>query len=178
MTMAKESFRDSHRFTLRALGQALLAVYGLVLYLSIAGLVLFGLYYAKLDGNRLLDLPEVISLLVAEVPLGLGLWWMLGERKRGRLSDAKANIEFYEAYGHLVVHYWYLFNVKLIQTGFYVVENPNTHTAYDCPSFIGELANLGVIHKVQHKSEPAMRDFLKAKGTMIVNREATFVELR
>lgn len=163
---------SSRRFTYRGIRETLEYGATALLALFAAFLVLQVLYL-----HGLLNVSEVISLGVAELPLGLGLWWILGERSRGHLSDAKDNIELWERYSHLVIHFWYLLGSR-IGTLYYVVENSNTKTAYDCPRFLGELASRGIIHKIKHKNEPEMREYLKAKQITIVEREATFLELQ
>jgi len=158
-------------FTIK--GIVALALYGFFV------LLLFSLILATLiilGGVHLLDYSQIISLVVAEMPLGVGLWWFLGDRFHGRLSEAIDSMELFREYSHLTIHYWHI-GPRAFGQIYFIMENSSTRIAYDCPVFLGDLGRRGIIHRVRHKNEVEMREYLKAEGITLVERDVTFAEL-
>ncbi len=148
--------------------------YGIVI-----GVLVAVFFYGTIFYNAgLLNPTEVVSVFVAEAPLGIGLWWVLGERSRSRFSDAIDSITLGKEYDNLIVHYWVLGWKGILTKTFCAVENKDTHLAYDCPEFLEELGSKGIVHRIKHKNEPAMREYLKEHEVTLVEEVATFAELR
>ena len=161
----------SHFFTIKAL-----VSFVFYAFFVLVALLLISIFLIILGDVHLLNYSEIVSWLVAEVPLGIGLWWFLGDRFHGRLSEAKDSIELFREYSHLMIHYWYL-GPRPFGFFYFIVENTSTQIAYDCPSFLGDLGSRGIIHRVKHKNEAEMREYLKAHGITLITREVTFAEL-
>lgn len=163
----------SHRLTIRGILDLVSFYVAILIILTVFSEFCLILYAAKL-----LVPWEAVSVFIAELPLGIGLWWFLGERRRTQWSEWLDSIQLGEKYTHLIVHYWVIGWTSFGKT-FSVVENTKTHSAYDCPPFIEEFSMKGVINRQKHKNEPEMRAYLLTHATTLFDKkEATLIDLR
>ena len=164
------SFRR-HRLTI-------VGLVGLVLGVGLGVVALLVIYtiLSLLGAVKLLDYSLIASLVVVELPLAVILSYLFGERRRERLSEALDTIELAQKYAHLRLHYWSIIpKTSILQ--YYVVENLNTHMAYDCPAYMVSIAHLGIIPRVKHKNETEMRTALENKHVPFFERDASFAEI-
>jgi hypothetical protein len=163
----------SHRLTIRGILDLLIFYVAILTILAVFARLCLILVVANL-----LVPWEAVSVFIAELPLGIGLWWFLGERRRTQWSEWLDSIQLGEKYTHLIVHYWVV-GIPLLRKTFSVVENTKTRKAYDCPPFIEELSMKGVVDRHPHKNEPEMRAYLLAHAISLFDKkEATLIDLK
>ena len=156
-----------------------------LLFTASIGVLLYAVWQGfGTEIRGLFDPREAFSILVSDLAVALGLWWILGERSRDRMSNAKDLKELWETYKHLRIHYWYGLNGILGRIGlggfgplYYIVENTNTNLAYDSPGFLAELVRKNLVRRVKHKNEPEVRDYLEREHIHLEERMASFPEL-
>ncbi|MGP8057092.1 MAG: hypothetical protein ACLP9K_05790 [Nitrososphaerales archaeon] len=126
----------------------------------------------SLGESKLIDPSVVVSLVVIEAPL-TAFFYIL-ERRRSKLSEGTDRIETANKYKHLRLHHWILGKAWFNILDLYVIENRATQTAFDCPSYLHDWGDDGIIEMVEHKNEKALRDFLERQvpPVKLVEREA------
>ena len=128
------------------------------------------------DSLKLLDYSLIVSLVVVEVPIGLFLWFVLGERRRSKIQEVSYLVELAQKFKYLKIHRFGAFP-SLFRTQWYYVENLQQKLAYGCPRYIIQLGEWGAISVVKHKNEGEMNKHFRDNGVKNEEREPTMAEL-
>ncbi len=130
-----------------------------------------------LGAFKLLDFSLIASLVVVEVPLAFIVARLLGEHRRNRLSEALDMWELAQKWSHLRVCSFPI--VPRLGLGdYFIVVNWDTKKAFDCPKYVIEIANLGLVKKMRYKNEKHMRDDLALAAISLSTEEATIDDLK
>lgn len=132
-------------------------MYWLFIALAIVAMVYVILFLLAIN---LLDVKLILSLLVLELPLAIGLSYMLGERKRSKVQEAIEKVRSAKDLAHLRIH---RFGNPLMITWYYV-ENIPKKSAYDAPQYFLTLAEHDLVDIVDHKTKEDMVEHFKSSG--------------
>ncbi len=124
---------------------------------------------------NLLDWPLIVSLVVVEVPIGVFLWYILGERRHSKIQEVTDRIETAKKFKHLRIHNFSGFHG--LGLNWYYIENLSTKRAYDCPPDMSLLGKWGVINMVKHKNEEETNEYFRNSGVIYEERDPTDGEL-
>jgi hypothetical protein len=162
-----EGVRRSRKFAL-VMGRAI--VYVLMIEVALLGVLYLTIYNA-------LDWKLIISLVVAEVPIGVFLSVLLGERR----SRWYRRIELFDAMGrfsHLRMHYsqsW--LNADYPELLYFVV-NDRSGRAYRVQEGLHDLALDGIIRRQpKYQDQRELERFFAVNGIQVLDRTATLEEL-
>ena len=105
-----------------------------------------------------LDAKNAISVVLPEVALAVVLYYLLGERRRGRLGEVINLMEAHKKLSHLKVYTCPVFHHPF-RFIYYYVENPITRMAYRAPSYIEEWLTLALSLQLNAEMKSNCDDF-------------------
>ena len=135
-------------------------------YLVVVGTVSIGILALAFYAANLLDVKLIVSLSILEIPLAIGLSYILGERKRNKLQDAVERVRTARELAHLRVHRFG--NPTLM--AWYYLENTRTKRAYDASESFVTLARDDLLDIVEHKSKDEMVKHFELNGITLEDR--------
>jgi len=143
-------------------------------------ILLAGLY---LIDFRLLDYQLIVSLVVAEVPIGVFLSYILGERRhsdRAKMQEAVSMAHALMEFGHLKVYRvliigsWENYDYPALK---YYVINALTNNAFRAPDFVHELAETKVIRETTFKTTEDLDKKMSEESITLHDHEPDLQEL-
>lgn len=137
-------------------------------------LVMAASYLLWLEGW--IDPTTVVSVVVPELAIAALLYFLLGNRRRGRLDELLSRVEASQKFGHLKV---YKTNSYGKLEYYYYVENINTKKVYRSPDFLQEAVDSNLISVIGETfdNETKLEAFFKEKQLSLIDRDATITEL-
>ena len=125
-----------------------------------------------LYGLGLLDLRTIVSITVTEVGIGIFLYYLFGQGRRGSEEEMVNLMDATEKLSHLRVY-----TFEFLGAVFYYVENTTTKEYYKTPKNIEQMVELGVITTITCKDEEEMRAILQKNNSHPNEQEPTIVQL-
>jgi hypothetical protein len=139
--------------------------------IGIAELLIFiSLLFAGLLG--LLDMRTIVSVAVTEVGIGILLYYMLGEHRRGRLDEIVNLMDACAKFSHLKV-----FTYQMMSFHYYYVVNTLTKQAYVAPTFIENIVDDGVFEVVTCKNQKEMKRKFREEKIKLNDYEPSLADL-
>jgi uncharacterized membrane protein len=124
------------------------------------------------------DVKAVASVVLTELAIGVGLYYVLGERRRSHIAEVVNLVDVVEKFSHLKVYTFSVFPRPFRYT-FYFVENTETKQYYKAPKYLEELVEEGIIATEKEcKNEAEMKKILEKNGSQANDREPSFIELK
>lgn len=153
----------------------------LAVLMAIAYVIVYcGLYIVNF---KLLDYQLIVSLVVAEVPIGVFLSYILGERRhsdRARMQEAVSMAHALMEFGHLKVYRaldignWENYDYPILQ---YYVINALTNIAFRAPDFVHELAETKVIRETIFDTTEDLKKKMSEESIALHDHEPDLQEL-
>ena len=155
----------------------------LVLGSAIWAFIIIGAIYlvTYLLVGQLIEWSLIVSLWVAEVPIGVFLWALLGERghsARRRAIDAIEKAKAIEEYEHLEVHLHNEWDDFAYPALYYFIVNTSNKHAYFAPDYIHDLEVGRIVYAQRYESDEELDAFFKKEGILLEKREARPSELK
>ena len=144
---------------------------GLLIGVAIdAILILLLIFY---DTN-LLDYQLIVSLWVAEVPIGVFFYYFLGERRHSILQEAKDRLQVAKQQAHIKIHT----TGGYLRENYSCIENTKTKRAYDdYPDYFWDLGKSGGVEVVSYPNKADIMKYFRENEVVFEDREATLAEL-
>jgi hypothetical protein len=130
--------------------------------------IIFLVIYLLSSG--LLDVKTLVSVVLGEVSITLVLYYLLGERRRGKAEEFANILDSVEKTSHLKGYY---FSVAApLPVWFYYVENSATGQYYKAPNYVVDMIDRGIIDEFECKNEKELREILAKNKSNPNEREA------
>ncbi len=123
-----------------------------------------------------IDPSTLVSVVIADLAIAVLLYYLFGERRRGRLDELLNIAEANEKFSHLSVY-------KMKGYGnfedYFYVENKFTKKVYQSPDFLKEAIDCKIIPVIGEifENKSALMTVMKEKGFTLIDRDATINEL-